>query len=178
MEEFQRLPLSVTISSPLRISFVGGGTDIESFYSLAGGAVASVAITSKIWVHIKKISANFVCVEAEQSECVCNATLIKNPIIRECLLFFGVQSGIELQIHCDVKSGGGLATSSALCCALVLGLSVLLKGEVAAPNLVAETASRIEIHHLGRPIGKQDHYASAFGGFRHYRFLTSGEVAI
>jgi D-glycero-alpha-D-manno-heptose-7-phosphate kinase len=81
--------------------------------------------------------------------------------------------GVDLFIATEVAPGTGLGSSSAVAVGLVQALATFL-GMSLSPAEVAEAASVIEIERLGMPIGRQDQYASAFGGLNTIEFMADG----
>lgn len=167
--------------TPLRISFAGGGTDLPSFYRYNDfGAVLSASISSYIYVTVKnhpeffgeKFRLNY-----SETELVDDIEDIKNPIIRECLKFLKIKDSIYISTIADVVSSSGLGSSSSFCVGLLNAL-YKYKGEVVSQGRLAEEAATIEIDILKRPIGKQDHYAAAFGGLNYLRFNSDDSVTI
>lgn len=159
--------------TPLRISFAGGGTDLPSFYKTNGfGAVFSSTIDKYIYVTIKKhcelypekIRLNYS--ETEQVNYLHN---IRNPIVRECLKFLNIDEYLYISTVADAPGSSGLGSSSTFCVGLLNALYAY-KGQNVSKGQLAEEAAHIEIDMLQRPIGKQDHYAAAFGGLNYFRF--------
>jgi len=159
--------------TPLRISFAGGGTDLPSFYRENGfGAVFSTSINKYIYVTVKehcelypeKIRLNY-----SDTEQVNKFEDIQNPIIRECLKFLNIDDHLYISTVADAPGSSGLGSSSTFCVGLLNALYAY-KGENASRGKLAETAAYIEIDVLKRPMGKQDHYAAAFGGLNYIRF--------
>jgi D-glycero-alpha-D-manno-heptose-7-phosphate kinase len=167
--------------TPLRISFAGGGTDLPSFYNKHGyGAVLSTSINSYIYVTIKRHSPLFkerIRLNYSESELLDSPDGIKNPIIRECLRFLGVDDRIYISTVADVPGQSGLGSSSSFCVGLLNAL-YKFKGMNVSVGRLAEEAAHIEIDVLKRPMGKQDHYAAAFGGLNYIRFNADGTVTI
>lgn len=167
--------------TPLRISFVGGGTDLPSFYRFNDfGAVLSTSIDSYIYVTVKKHTAFFderLRLNYSETELLDNIEDIKNPIIRECLRFLEIDDRIYISTIADVPGSSGLGSSSSFCVGLLNAL-YRYKGEIVSPGRLAEEAAHIEIDILKRPIGKQDHYAAAFGGLNYIRFNSDESVTI
>lgn len=162
--------------TPLRLSFFGGGTDLRSFYSYDGGAVLSTAIDRHVFVIVKRRFDNFIRVSYTRTEIVERVEDIAHDLVREAMLATGVGPGIEIVTMADVPSEGtGLGSSSSLTVGLLNALYAF-KGEVCGAAELARLACEIEIEHLGRPIGKQDQYISAFGGLRHIRFQPDESV--
>lgn len=167
--------------TPLRISFAGGGTDLPSFCRYNDfGAVLSASINSYIYVTIKKHTPFFkerLRLNYSEAELVDNIEDINNPIIRECLRFLKIDDRIYISTVADVPGSSGLGSSSSFCVGLLNAL-YKYKGEVVSPGRLAEEAASIEIDILKRPIGKQDHYAAAFGGLNYIRFNCDDSVTI
>jgi D-glycero-alpha-D-manno-heptose-7-phosphate kinase len=86
---------------------------------------------------------------------------------------FGIRRGINLFVASEVPPGTGLGSSSAAAVTLVRALSTLVEQPM-TKHQVAELASAIEIEKMGMPIGKQDQYASAFGGLNKFTFTREG----
>jgi D-glycero-alpha-D-manno-heptose-7-phosphate kinase len=83
------------------------------------------------------------------------------------------ERGVDLFLASEVAPGTGLGSSSAMTVALVRALAAYL-GFSLSPAETAELASWIEIERLDKPIGKQDHYAGAFGGLNAIEFAADG----
>ena len=166
--------------TPLRISFAGGGTDLPSFYEENGGAVLSTSIDSYIYVSIKKHSSLFderFRLNYSETELVNDVDSIKNLIMRECLKFLEIDERIYISTIADAPSMAGLGSSSAFCVGLLNAL-YKYKGINRSSSRLAEEAAYIEIERLKRPIGKQDHYATAFGGLNYFIFHSDGTVSV
>jgi D-glycero-alpha-D-manno-heptose-7-phosphate kinase len=171
----------IVSKTPLRISFAGGGTDFPSFYrSNEYGAVLSTSIDKYIYVTIKKHTRFFgerFRLNYSETELIDNIEDIKNPIIKECLRFLDINDRIYISTVADVPGSSGLGSSSSFCVGLLNAL-YKYKGETISAGRLAEEAAHIEIDVLERPIGKQDHYAAAFGGLNYIRFNSDESVTI
>lgn len=170
----------VTTSAPLRISFVGGGSDLPAFYEKSKGAVLSSAINKHIYVTVKRMGslygANYR-LNYSQTEIVDTIDEIQNSIARECLRLVPVQPPLYIGTVADVPASSGLGSSSCFAVALLKALH-LMRGEQVSDIQIAEEACYVEIEALERPVGKQDHYAAAFGGLNVIQFLPSGQVRL
>ena len=160
--------------TPLRISLAGGGTDLPSFYRFNKyGAVLSTSINKYIYVTLKKhpqvFSREKFRLNYSETELVENLEKIKNPIIRECLKFLKIDERLYISTISDVPASTGLGSSSAFCVGLLNALYTFKKQRVGLKKL-SEEASYIERDILKRAIGKQDHYASVFGGLNYIKF--------
>ena len=168
----------IVTKTPLRISFVGGGTDLPCFYERYGGAVISTTIDKYVTVKLQPRRSGLDLRVGVISCLYKRAEQVKHPIVRECLKQCGIERGISIEIESDVESvGTGLGTSSALTVGLLSALHVF-KNVGAKPEDFARMACEVEIERLGKPIGKQDQYAAAYGGLRKYTFRRDGGVAI
>jgi D-glycero-alpha-D-manno-heptose-7-phosphate kinase len=165
--------------TPLRVSFVGGGTDLPDFYEEHGGAVVSTTIDK--WVHVI-LAERFegdVRVSYSKTETVPNATGVEHDLVREAMRLAGVPRGVDIVTLADVPSRGtGLGSSSTVTVGLLNALYAF-QGTYKSPTELAEEAAQIEIEILGKPIGRQDQYAAAIGGFNMIEFLPRrGGVAV
>jgi len=170
----------IVSKTPLRISLVGGGTDIPEFYQKNGGAVLSMAIDKYIYVMVNKKFDGGVRVSYSITENVNEAEELKHDIVRETLKLFQVYDGIEVVSVADIPGGGsGLGSSSAF----AVGLNYAMRRYTGRsvnyhPSTFAESAYSIERESCGHPVGKQDHYAAAYGGFRYYEFNKDDSVFV
>lgn len=171
---------SVLSLAPLRVSFLGGGSDIPNFYEQHTGAVVSAAINKYVYVHIKRHDPLFqerYRISYSEIEHTQNRAEIKNSIVRSCLELLEIDEPLQISTSADLPANSGLGSSSSFAVALLLGLHAI-RGEEVSPVQVAEEASRVEIEILKSPIGKQDQYAAAFGGLNYFEFKTNGTVKI
>jgi D-glycero-alpha-D-manno-heptose-7-phosphate kinase len=163
--------------TPFRISFAGGGTDLKEYYSKEPGRVISSAINKYIYVVVKKqigIVEHKYRINWSKVEFRNHIDDIEHPIVREALKMFMIDFPIEITTFTDIPGSTGLGSSSAFAVGLVHALHAL-KGEMATKHTIASEAARIEVDILGRSMGKQDHYASAYGNLNVFTF-TSDEV--
>lgn len=171
---------SVLSMSPLRISFLGGGTDIQTFYTRSRGCVVSAAINKYVYVHIKRHDPLFqerYRISYSEVEHTNSRNDIKNGIVKGCLELLEIDEPIQISTSADLPANSGLGSSSSFAVALLNALHVL-RNENVSPVQLAEEASAVEIGLLGSPIGKQDQYAAAFGGINFFEFEANGSVRI
>ena len=171
---------SVATATPLRISFSGGGSDIPSYYRRGFGNVVNMAINQYVYVTAKRHSPLFgerYRISYSITETVDSVEAIQNDIVRECILFCGVEEPLQILTSSDLPSQSGLGSSSSFCVGLLNSLHEL-RGEPVSTGQLAEEACHIEIERLGKPIGKQDQYAAAFGGLNYIRFNADDSVSI
>jgi D-glycero-alpha-D-manno-heptose-7-phosphate kinase len=164
--------------TPLRMSFVGGGSDLPSFYREFGGAVLSTAIDKYIYITVNKRFDDSYRISYSRTEEVPTVDEVQHPLARECLRLTGCSDGIEVTSIADIPARGtGLGSSSSFVVGLLHALHAYAGRYVSAGRL-AEEACQIEIERCGEPIGKQDQYAAAFGGLNVIRFHPDDRVDV
>ncbi|MCK4539868.1 GHMP kinase [Candidatus Parcubacteria bacterium] len=164
--------------TPLRISFVGGGTDLRAFYKNEPGKVISTAINKYIYICVHKhFDGESYLLKYSKIEEGKDIDKIKNDIIREAFKLTGV-SGVEIVSMSDAPvSGVGLGSSSSFAVGLLNAL-YSYKGENKTPEELAQEACKIEIDILKKPIGKQDQYIAAYGGLKTITFNPDESVKV
>jgi D-glycero-alpha-D-manno-heptose-7-phosphate kinase len=168
----------IVVGTPLRLSFLGGGTDFPAFYRKSGGAVVSTAIDKYIYVIIKKRFDDLVVVNYSQRETVSNPADLKHELIREAMRITGVEGGVEITTLADVPSTGtGLGSSSTVTVGALQALYTY-QGIIVASDELARQACEIELEFCRKPIGKQDQYIAAYGGIRLIEFLKDDRTKV
>lgn len=156
--------------TPLRISLVGGGTDMPEFYKRHVGAVVSFAINKYIYVMVNKKFDRKIRVSYSKTENVETLDELQHDLARESLRYFKYHDGVEIASISDIPGeGSGLGSSSAFVVGLVNAL-----GSKTVPYILADRAFEIEANLCGHPVGKQDHFASAYGGMNLMLFRGNG----
>ncbi len=164
--------------TPLRISFVGGGTDLPSFYKEDFGAVLSCTIDKYIYVIIKERFDDLIVLNWTKKEIVNHPDEVKHDLVREAMKKTGIDKAVEVTTIADIPSeGSGLGSSSSLTIGL-LNAFYEFKGIQVSAERLAREACEIEIDIIGKPIGKQDHYAAAFGGINEIIFYKNEDVKV
>ncbi len=165
----------IIVRVPLRISFMGGGSDLPAFYEQSAGRVISAAINKYVFIAINEKFDGKFRIGYSVTELVDKPHEVKNTRVRAALEHFGVEKGLEIVSISDVpSSGSGLGASSSFSVALVHGLGEFLGKPHADKYAVAEAACHLEMGMLGEKIGKQDQYAAAFGGVNVIDFSEDG----
>jgi len=162
--------------TPFRVSFIGGGSDLKEFYSITNGCVISTTIDKYMYLFIHQYFDNKIQVKYSKTELVNNISEVKHPIVREVLKRFSVNS-IDINSIADVPAGTGLGSSSSYAVGL-LHAFYAYKNKYVSSEQLAREACEIEIDILKEPIGKQDQYAAAYGGFNKISFYANGHVDI
>jgi D-glycero-alpha-D-manno-heptose-7-phosphate kinase len=166
----------VISKTPLRMSFVGGGTDLPAFYEQHGGAVLSTAIDKWVRVGVAPRFEGDVRVSYSRTEIVDKAADLEHELIREAMRRTGLSRGVEVITLADLPSRGtGLGSSSSVTVGALMALYGHQGLQKSAQDL-AQEACRIEVEVLGKPIGKQDQYAVALGGMNLIEFKTDGTI--
>jgi D-glycero-alpha-D-manno-heptose-7-phosphate kinase len=164
----------IVVQTPLRISFLGGGTDFEDFYLNHGGAVLSTAIDKYVFVIVKERFDDMIYVNYSKKEIVDSFDKLEHELVREAMRITEVTKGVEITTLADVPAHGtGLGSSSSLTVGLLQALYAY-RGELKTAETLAREACRIEIDTLGKPIGRQDQYIAAYGNMRFITFNNSG----
>lgn len=165
--------------APLRISFVGGGTDIKEFYEKYPGKVISSTIDKFVYTAINhgRFLDQFL-VKYSETELVKHPKNLKHDRFREALIKMDIVSnGLEIASFADLPAKTGLGSSSSFSVSLIKALAIH-KGISLSKEEAAELACELEIDILKEPIGKQDQYASSFGGFNVFQFNSDGSVDV
>lgn len=166
----------IIIQAPLRVSLFGGGTDFPAYFREYGGCVLTSAIDKNIFVTIKKRFDDKLRIGYTKTEMVDSVDEIQHELIREALRKTGISRGVEVTTMGDIPDqGSGLGSSSTVTVGALHAMYTYQR-EVVLTEHLAREACEIEREILGKPIGIQDQYISAYGGLRFMEFETCGEV--
>jgi len=161
--------------TPLRVSFVGGGSDLPTFYSQHGGAVLSMAICKYVYLSMHdNFHRKGSILKYSEIEKPANTNEIRHRIIRQIFSDLGID-GVDFNSSADVPSGTGMGSSSAFTVGL-LNLCLAYRGTYVSKTRLAEMACEVELDKLGETIGKQDQYGCALGGINLLEFHQDGSV--
>lgn len=167
----------IITQTPYRVSFAGGGTDLPAFYEHEAGAVISVAVNHHMYVTVSPRFDRTTRVAYTKVEIADGIDQIEHTIAREALRMTGLGEHLEITTVGDVPAGTGMGSSSSLAVGILNALYAY-KGQVTSPSALAEKACEIEIDILGKPIGRQDQYAAAYGGVNYIRFNPDHSVDV
>ena len=163
--------------TPFRISFAGGGSDLEAFYSHQPGLVLSTAIDKYMYMAVKgHFDLNFR-ISYSKTEFAETVDQIDHRIVKECLKSLGITRGLEIVSMADLPARTGLGSSASFTVGLLHSLYTL-QGRVVSPERLAREACCIEIEKLREPVGKQDQYIAAYGGLQLIQFNPDGSVFV
>ncbi len=162
--------------TPFRISFFGGGSDLPSYYNQSPGMVVSATIDKYLYISLNKKFDDSIRVSYSITENVNKTSDLKHDIVKHTLEYFDITKGIELASISDLPSNGtGMGASSAFAVGLIKALeNYRFSEEILSKGSLAELACVIEIDLCKKPIGKQDQYACAYGGFNAHEFAAKG----
>jgi D-glycero-alpha-D-manno-heptose-7-phosphate kinase len=168
----------IITQTPLRVGLVGGGTDLPDYYREHGGRVLNAAIDKYVYVVVKQRFDDDIYVNYSQKEIVSRVEDLQHELVREALHMTGIRGGVEITTLADIPSAGsGLGSSSAVTVGLLQALFAYQGRQLTAEEL-ADRACAIEIDRCRKPIGKQDQYAAAYGGFNLIQFNPDDSVAV
>ena len=164
--------------TPLRISLFGGGTDFKDYYSKHEGCVISTTIDKYVFVIVNERFDDYIVINYSQKERVNNVSEIKHELVREALIKTGVDKAIEITMIADIPAeGSGMGSSSSVTVGLLNALYAFRGIQVTAEQLAKE-ACDIEINLCEKPIGKQDQYIAAYGGFCEIKFNKDDVIEV
>lgn len=161
--------------TPLRVSFVGGGSDLPAFYQQHEGAVLSMSIKKYVYLSMHEYFERQGCIlKYSEIEKPRTADDIQHRIIQQVFRDLSIDR-VDFNSSADVPAGTGMGSSSAFTVGL-LNLCFAYRGEYVSRARLAELACEIEMDKLREPIGKQDQYGCALGGVNLIEFHSDGSV--
>jgi D-glycero-alpha-D-manno-heptose-7-phosphate kinase len=164
--------------TPLRMSFVGGGSDLPAYYRRFGGAVLSTAVDKYVYVSVNRKFDGGIRLAYSKTEEVERLDQIEHRLLRATFEMLGVRGGVEVTTTADIPSRGtGLGSSSAFTVGLIQVMEAYLGRHASAQDL-SERSCHVEIDLCGEPIGKQDQYAAAYGGLNLIEFRPDDSVQV
>lgn len=165
----------IITKTPFRMSFFGGGTDMEEFFKENGGAVLSTTFDKYCYVNVRHLPRFFdysIELTYSKSERVSNVEKIQHPAIRNAMKMLDMHE-IRLTYEADLPARSGLGTSSSFTVGM-LNAFYALKGKYADKKKLADEAiylERILCQEIG---GWQDQIAASYGGFNRINFKEDG----
>jgi len=166
--------------SPYRVSFFGGGTDYEDWFSVHGGAFLSMSINYYTYISLRikpEFQEKKFRVLWRLAEDVSSIEEIQHPIVRESLKKLNFNKGLDISYTGDLPGGSGMGSSSAFTAALVCALYADMKKSL-NPYELSSISYDIERHMLKETVGIQDQIATSFGGFNSVSINKDGSYKI
>ena len=171
----------ITTRSPYRISFFGGGTDYEDWFTMHGGAFLSLTINYYTYITLRikpKFQHKEFRILWRLAEEVQDINDIQHPIVRETLKEFKYENiGLDISYIGDLPGGSGMGSSSAFTAALILALKTSSK-EIITPYELSKLSYNIERKKLKETVGIQDQIATSFGGFNKVEIEKDGKFQV
>lgn len=168
----------IVTRTPFRVTLGGGGTDLPSYYEKEGGFIFAMGLNKYMYVCLNRpIADQKIRLHYSRSEEVDHVSELQHELAREALRHYGVERGLEISSLADIPAGTGVGSSSCYLVGLLNALSAF-KREYCGLAQLAETACHIELEVLKKPIGKQDQYMAAFGGFTVMDIAKDGTVKV
>src|SRR5258707_1345876 len=170
----------IITSTPLRISFFGGGTDYPVWYRERGGSVLSTTINKSCFITCRRLPPFFEYhsrISYSKVENVTKNAAIEHPSVRACLQYLAFEEGVEIHHVADLPARTGLGTSSAFTVGLLLGLYAL-KNQMRDKHALAADAIHVEQNLLQEAVGSQDQVSAAYGGFNRINFHADGGIEV
>ncbi len=166
--------------TPLRISFFGGGTDYPIWYRENGGATIGTTINKYNYVICRYLPPFFdynYRIRYRLIEEVKYIDEIKHPSVRECLKYYKISRGVEIQHNSDLPAMSGLGSSSSFTVGFLNALSAL-QGKMKTKRELALDAIHIEQTQIKENVGSQDQTITAFGGLNLIKFGGNQEISV
>jgi D-glycero-alpha-D-manno-heptose-7-phosphate kinase len=165
----------IITKTPFRMSFFGGGTDLEEYFKENGGAVISTTFDKYCYVNVRHLPRFFDWsneLSYSKTERVSNVKDIQHPAIREAMKMLDMRE-IRLTYEADLPARSGLGTSSSFAVGM-LNAFYALKGKYADKKKLADEAIYLERVLCNEAGGWQDQIAASFGGFNRINFGADG----
>lgn len=165
----------IITKTPFRMSFFGGGTDMEDFFKEYGGAVLSTTFDKYCYVNVRHLPRFFnynTELSYSKIERVTETGQIEHPAIRNAMKMLNMHE-IRLTYEADLPARSGLGTSSSFAVGM-LNAFYALKGKYADKKKLADKAIYLERKMCNEAGGWQDQIAAAFGGFNRINFSVNG----
>jgi D-glycero-alpha-D-manno-heptose-7-phosphate kinase len=163
----------IITQAPVRISFLGGGSDFPQHFENHGGAVLTTAIDRFAYVTVQRFHYQFfdhrLRIAYRKTETPSNAAEVSHPAIRACFQKVGIEEGAELHHMADLPARTGLGSSSSFVVAMLQALHAF-QGRFCSPEALASEAIDLERNILQEAGGYQDQIIAAYGGTCLIRF--------
>lgn len=170
--------------APLRVSFGGGGTDVEPFCVEQGGAILGSTINKYAYCSIVPRGDDQIIVHSLDFDMTVKYNTRENyvydgklDLVKAALKAMEIKAGCEVYLQCDAPPGSGLGTSSTVMVAMLIAMA-RWKGIMMDGYRLADLAFQVEREDLKIAGGYQDQYAATFGGFNFIEFHGRNDVVV
>lgn len=172
---------SVTCFAPVRISFAGGGSDLEHWWVKNRGRVVNLAIDKYARIRVEKNYSDIVNIQSRNlnKELSCRVSSLHENLghdlnfIIKCLIGIGIEEGYNIEVFCDFDPGSGLGGSSSLVVCLVKAFSILYRLTLTDRQII-ELSYQLERLHCKIEGGWQDFIPAVCGGLNVINFKDNG----
>lgn len=168
----------VISQTPVRVSFLGGGTDYPEYFNEHGGEVLAISINKYTYITLNALTQFFdhrIRISYSRTELCHEIDEIQHPSVRECLRFMGIKDRIEINVISDLPARTGLGSSSSFTVGLLHALYAF-RGELVSRDQLAAEAVYVEREMMKERVGLQDQYTCALGGLLHLIFCDGNRV--
>lgn len=165
----------IITKTPFRMSFFGGGTDMEEYFKENRGAVISTTFDKYCYVNVRHLPRFFEYsteLSYSKTERVLNEDKIEHPAIRNAMKMLDMHE-LRLTYEADLPARSGLGTSSSFAVGM-LNAFYALKGKYADKKKLADEAIYLERVLCDEAGGWQDQIAASYGGFNRINFESDG----
>ena len=165
----------IITKTPFRMSFFGGGTDMENFFKENGGAVISTTFDKYCYVNVRHLPRFFdysTELSYSKTERITDVEEIQHPAIRNAMKMLDMHE-LRLTYEADLPARSGLGTSSSFAVGMLIAFYAL-KGKYADKKKLADEAIYLERALCDESGGWQDQIAASFGGFNRINFNADG----
>ena len=170
--------------APLRVSFGGGGTDVEPFCVEQGGAILGSTINKYAYCSIVPRGDDQIIVHSLDFDMTVKYNTRENyvydgklDLVKAALKAMEIRQGCEVYLQCEAPPGSGLGTSSTVMVAMLTAMAQW-KGTALDGYQLADLAYQVEREDLKIAGGYQDQYASTFGGINFIEFHGRNNVVV
>jgi D-glycero-alpha-D-manno-heptose-7-phosphate kinase len=166
--------------TPLRISFLGGGTDYPEYFREHGGTTLCTSINKYVYITVSRLMAfaeHRIRVSYSRTELCETVEQIQHPSVRECLRYMKIDGGLEINVVSDLPARTGLGSSSSFTVGLLHALHGF-RGNVVGREQLAAEAVHVERTMIAERVGLQDQYACACGGLLRLKFSGDNQVSV
>lgn len=170
----------VITKTPLRISFLGGGTDYPVWYNQNGGEVISATINKYCYIQLRSLPQLFEHkhrIIYSKIESVNSLDEIQHPCVRNVFKYYNIKNGLELHHDSDLPAKAGLGASSSFTVGLLKALYAH-QGKLIDKMELVKKAIHIEQKVIKENVGSQDQVAAGFGGLNNIEFFGDSRIEV